>query len=378
MFVILKNCKPHNYRGDFERQECLQKVLECHGQRVHIIKSQKNVCDDIINAGFYGERYEKYAEDLRQYKNELNQFKNSFNYTFTLDFDIDNENSFSKSEINGHTNITLSYKLAKLESFYRGAILLGEDETDCEFFDLIASVYAKTNYGKSIISCINYLEGGGSKTHPKYLRMMRDNTFGLCIVDNDKKHPESKEGSTSSNFKNNGKERGLNNNQESIVLDFHEAESIIPDSILSAIIDNSKIDDFDNVIDLDRKTGYQFRKFFDHKNGLSLRDAWILDKNRNEKFWENALKNLNAFNHKPCRETKNCVNTKNEQVCNSCIEINGFGHNILEHSINRLNRVHLRTVKRDLSPYIAKQWDAIGCSVLNWSCSPNLPKLRSS
>ncbi|EMY6774305.1 MULTISPECIES: hypothetical protein [Vibrio] len=378
MFVILKNCKPHDYRGDFERQECLQRILECHGHRTHIIKSNKSLCDDIINAGFYGERYEKYAEDLRQHKSELNQFKNSFNYTFTLDFDIEDENVFSKNKDNDHINITISYKLAKLESFYRGATLLAEDETDCEFFDLIASAYAKFNYGKSIISRINYLEGGGSKTHPKYLRMMKDNTFGLCIVDNDKKHPESKEGSTSSKFKNNGKERGLNNNQEAIVLDFHEAESIIPDSILETIIDKTKIDDFDNVINLDKKINYRFRKYFDHKNGISLKDAWILDKNRNEKFWENALKNLNAFNHKPCRETKTCANSKNEQVCHSCIEINGFGQNILEHSINQLNRVHLRTVTRDLSPYIAKQWDAIGCSVLNWSCSPDLPKLRSS
>lgn len=377
MFVILKNCNPLDYRGDLVKQECLQKVLECHGQRIHIIKSKKSICDDIVEAGFYGQRYEKYAEDLREYKSELNQFKNSFNYTFTLDFSNEDENNFLIHQDDKKLNIVCSYKVAKLESFHQGAILLGEDETDCEFFDIITSAYARANFGNSVKSHIQYLEGGGSRTHKKYIDMMKNNKFGICIVDNDKKHPESSEGSTSSKFKTH-KERGFYQNQESIILDFHEAESIIPESILIDVIDNSKIDDFDNVIRIDEKTEYKFRQYFDHKNGLSLKEAWILDKGREIKFWEKVFKEQHLFNHKPCRTVKSCTNTGNETNCNTCIEINGFGSKILEQSIDKLTRANLRRIRGSLTPYISEQWEFIGESVLNWSCSPNLSKPRAN
>lgn len=284
MFVKIIHCSPASYHTDLNRQKAVHSFLEAHGERKHIVHCKKSICKELISCHFYGDLHKKYASDLLEMKSEIGSLKSAFDVTLTIDFSLDDEHIDSIVDRNSLV-IVSSYHYLLKDSFKSKCTFLAEDESDCEFYTLIANTIAHKNYGKGIRVSFNNLEGGGARTHKKYVKMLKENHFGICIVDNDKKHPNGGEGDTSRVFKATQSQRGYALNQECVVLDFHEAESIIPHEVLECIIDPCKIDVLDKISLLDESSGYQFRRFFDHKNGFTLEQGWKLDTRYQQHFW---------------------------------------------------------------------------------------------
>ncbi|MEZ9017990.1 hypothetical protein AB6E79_13800 [Vibrio lentus] len=324
----------------------------------------------------FGSVHNKYSSDLLELKNEIGTLKNTFKVVLTIDFSLDNENITSVMN-NGRFEITSSYHYLLSQSFKNKCTLLAEDESDCEFFTLIAKTIAKIQIGSNISLSLNHLEGGGSRTHKKYIKMLADKSFGICVVDNDKKHPLGAEGDTSKAFKLARNQRGYALNQECIVLDFHEAECVIPHEILINVIDQSKIDTLDKIKINDDLGDYQFRRYFDHKNGVDLSTIWDLDSLYKQEFWLPFFTSEPFFQTKPCRAINKCINVKKDIQCNSCIEIDGLGDKILVDSITEMKKVHLRPIYNRLTPHIKSQWDFIGRKILDWGCILSLPPIKS-
>ena len=377
MFVTIKNCTPNLYGKDILRIEAIEQLLEAHGKRNHIIYSKKSICNDVINSSFYGSRYKKYASDLINYKTEIGTFKTSFEFTVEFDFNNNDEFIINKLIVGNRSIIQCSYKLLLHSTFKNKANFLAEDESDCDFYSLMAQMYSSKFPGRLLNSSLNFIEGGGSRTHPKYQKMMCDKSFGICIIDNDKAHPKGKEGSTSSAFKVGLNQRGWFENKECIILDFHEAESIIPDSVLSEVIDTSKINSFDAMLALDQSSKYKFRQYFDHKNGITIKQGFALDKEFNSPFWYEIFFHIPEFKLKPCFNTKKCPNRPEHTKCTSCITIEGFGTKTLEKSIKHLKSNHLRKTCSNLTPHIESQWEFIGAKVLAWGCNLQLPAIKA-
>ncbi|RJX70915.1 hypothetical protein DZ860_11305 [Vibrio sinensis] len=376
MFVIIKNCTPEKYSDDVNKQASIQSFLDAHGERKHIVYCPKKTCLSIVNSGLFGKIHNKYSSDLLDLKNEIGSLKNIFKVILTVDFSL--EEKYISSIVNdSRFEITSSYHYLLSDSFKNRCTFLAEDESDCEFFTLIAKTIAKIEIGNSVSLSLNNLEGGGSRTHKKYETMLLENSFGLCIVDNDKKHPKGSEGDTSRAFKPNKNQRGYAINQESIILDFHEAECIIPHEILISVVDQCKIEILDKIETFEQSSDYQFRRYFDHKNGFSLLKGWELDSRYKQQFWKPFFSREHLFQTKPCKPVDKCINAKHNVQCNKCIEIGGLGEKILVDSIEKMKVVHLRPIYLRLTPHIKSQWDFIGRKVLDWGCVLSLPPIKS-
>ncbi|CAK1758994.1 hypothetical protein [Vibrio crassostreae] len=376
MFVKIKNCNPKDYYNDINKQSAIQSFLEAHGERKHIIYCPKKTCQEIVTSGLFGNVHNKYSSDLLDLKNEIGTLKNNVSVDLTIDFSLEKEN-ITSSIINNRFEITSSYHYLLSASFKNKCTFLAEDDSDCEFFTLIAKTITKLRFGKNISLSFNNLEGGGSRTHKKYKRMLSDKSFGICILDNDKKHPLGAEGDTSKAFKLDREQRGYAVNQECIVLDFHEAECVVPHEILINVVDKSKIDTLDKIEIYDRHKEYQFRRYFDHKKGINLAKSWDLDSIYNYEFWEPFFVQEPLFQTKPCRQIKKCINVKTNIQCENCINIDGLGEKILVESIDEMKKVHLRPIYNRLTPHIKSQWDFIGQKLLDWGCVLSLPPIKS-
>ncbi len=376
MFVKIINCHPAEYNTSLDRQQAIHSFLEAHGERKHIVHCKKTICEELISCNFYGDLHKKYASDLLEMKSEIGALKSAFKVSLTVDFSLEDEQI--ESAVNGKSlDIRSSYHYLLKDSFKRKCTFLAEDESDCEFYTLIANTIAHKYYGKGVCVTFNNLEGGGARTHRKYVKMLTEHQFGICIVDNDKKHPDGAEGDTSRVFKVTQRQRGYALNQECVVLDFHEAESIIPHEILEHIVDPSKIDALDAISRHDKSSDYQFRRFFDHKHGFTLEQGWKLDTRYRLSFWIQFFSQDRRFHSKPCRLTKSCINDANTVECQTCIKIEGLSDKVLVDSVERMNEVHLRPVYSRLTPHIQSQWNEIGHKLINWGCAPSLAPIKS-
>ncbi|KJF92354.1 hypothetical protein [Photobacterium angustum] len=374
MFVEIINCKPSMYENDIDRLDAIESFLDAHGKRKHIIYCTKNTCEEIIDCGLFGIRQKKFADDLYNYKREFGSIRNIFKLKLVVDFELDRK-VINSHLVNDNLIMTASYHYLLKSSFKNNCIFLAEDQSDCDFYFLIAKTICHRYQGGSIGIKLHHLEGGGSRTHKKYEEIIKNEEFSICIVDNDKKHPLGKEGDTSKSFSLNRNQRGYALNQECIVLDVHEAECLIPDSILESVSDPSKIDIIDKIRNSDKKSDYQFRVYFDHKNGFRLDQGLQLDKLYKENFWQSIFQHDQAYKSKPCIENKTCINNTNLE-CKSCIEIYGLGEKILVQSIEKMEKIHLRSIYENSTPIIKTKWKEIGTKLINWGCSPNLPAVR--
>ncbi|MDA0107809.1 hypothetical protein OH456_06625 [Vibrio sp. La 4.2.2] len=376
MFVKIINCFPAQYSSNLDRQKAVHSFLEAHGERNHIVNCKKAICEELISCDLYGNLHKKYASDLLEMKRELGSLKSAFDVQLTIDFSL--EDDHISSTVNSQSlDIIASYHYLLKSSFKGKCTFLAEDESDCEFYTLIANTIAPIKYGKGVFVKFNNLEGGGARTHKKYVKMLKEHQFGICIVDNDKKHPNGAEGSTSKVFKDTQNQRGYAINQECVVLDFHEAESIIPGVVLKHIVDPSKIDTLDLIERHDSSSNYQFRRFFDHKKGFTLEQGWKLDALYQHSFWKQFFSDDRRYHTKPCRRTSSCINDTHNSECDFCIKIEGLGDKILVDSVQKMRGIHLRPVYSQLTPHIQSQWDSIGRTLINWGCSPLLASVKS-
>ncbi|PHN84395.1 hypothetical protein CSB62_18310 [Vibrio splendidus] len=376
MFVKIINCHPDKYSTSLDRQKAIHCFLEAHGERNHIIHCKKTICEELISSQLYGDLHKKYASDLLDMKSEIGTLKSAFKVSLTVDFSLEDE-QIESTENGKSLAIRSSYHYLLKDSFIRKCTFLAEDESDCEFYSLIANTIAHKSYGKGVCVTFNNLEGGGARTHRKYVKMLTENHFGICIVDNDKKHPDGAEGNTSRVFKVTQRQRGYALNQECVVLDFHEAESIIPHEILEHIVDPSKIDALDAISRHDESSDYQFRRFFDHKNGFTLEQGYKLDTRYRKSFWKQFFSQDRMYQGKPCRFNSLCVNGAGEIECQTCIKIDGLSDKVLVDSVERMSEVHLRQVYSRLTPHIQSQWDEIGHKLINWGCALSLAPIKS-
>ncbi|MCE2594791.1 hypothetical protein K6Y31_08170 [Motilimonas cestriensis] len=376
MYITVKNCIPEDYKNNLSKLEAVDRILEFHGKRLHVVYSPKTMLLSILKSSLYGERQKKYASDLLENKREIGSVKNNINLKFVFDFDCESEDVFVSDEF-GVKTVYLSYSYASCPSISHGVFLLCEDLSDCHFYRFTGELYAYKNIGRSVKTKFNFIDGGGSRTYKKYKKIFDCKEFALCIVDSDKAHPKGAEGDTSKSFSPFRGHRGFAKNQECIVADFHEVECLIPEVLLQDVLPN-KIDAIDEIRNLDKFSNYEFRKYFDHKNGLKLSEALSLDNMYKSNFWSNVFSSYDLVNSKPCWKEKICINNEKSKECNSCIKIDGLGEHSLVKSIEYLERTNLCDFQKNFSPYIKEQWSILGKSVFSWGCVIGLPKARAT
>ncbi|WP_350645682.1 hypothetical protein [Pseudoalteromonas sp. G24-MNA-CIBAN-0072] len=359
MLIFLKNCKPLDYAEEEEKMASLINLLASHGQRKNIVVAPKRVLLDIMGSSIYSNNDKRYAADILETSREHFLLKEVMKIFVTVDFGEPEQ--ATKKEDN---EILISYSKFK-DPISSGAIpFISENDKDYRFYKVIGNTYIRAKIGLNIdINLIHNL-GAGSHCKAEFDRLSKVSPLLFCIVDNDKKHPKTKEGSTSSRFKFDDRD-----NYESgkliKVLDMREVENLIPtktiDDVCAKHYPPKIIDTFDEIKFLFKKEP-NFIRYFDFKEGLSLKTAIELDK-RYGSFWLPILKNLERFSKNRCFEEIECYG------CLQCPKIDGFGENLLAHSLGVLEQDNLRNISKTLDSLLKNLWDDIGHHIVSWGCT---------
>ena len=367
MLFKIKNCLPDQYAHDIDRQHALENLIMSSAFRHNVVILDTETIESILTSDMYSERIKNYTHDIRSYRREYAGIANTLSTYAVVDFNYEGDmGAFEKDK----PIIKVSYKYF-IDPKDSGPItLLVENSLDFKLYNIISEYYYKhiKNYG--LKTSFTFSFGGGSQIKTMFDSLKNDNKLVLCIIDSDKVHPLISEGSTSSPFSKEDRE-DINGNL-AYIINVREIETLIPLNVIQEIAVDKKLNEHIDLLDDIVKftlTENRFRKFFDHKKGLTLKEAIYAD-SKHGNFWLDILSKKSEFSSKSCLKDKECYS------CSSCPKIIGFGDKILKHSIDKMQQSNLRRLSVDRD--ILDDWIAIGEIMISWGCVPAGQRSRSS
>lgn len=367
MLFKIENCFPDQYAYDSDRQHALENLIASSAFRHNIVILDTKTINSILSCDNYSTIIKNHTYDILSYRREYAGIAYNLSVHAIVDFEYEGEN-YNLDKENSIIKVSYQYFIDPKES---GPItLLAENILDFKLYNIIAEYYSKYLSSYRLKTSFNFSFGGGSQIKTIFDSLKDDSKLVLCIIDSDKAHPYMGEGSTSSPFSKEDREN-INGNL-AYVIDMREIETLIPINIIQEVaIDNQLDDQVDSLDDIAifNSIETRFRKFFDHKRGLNLKEAIYID-NKNGDFWLDILSKKTRFSSKSCLQDKECY------VCNTCPKIIGFGDKILKHSISKMEQSNLRRLNVDKD--ILNDWITIGEIMVGWGCVPAGQRSRSS
>lgn len=364
MLFKVENCFPSSYINDLNKLRALENLVNTNGLRKNLVILEKSVINEIKVSDFYSASTKHFVTDIEKHRREYGGIIGKLVVYSIVDF------KFSGVQCTRE----IDQWIIRIGSDYfsdpeniSSVNLVTEGKLDFDFYSLIAEYYSKH------ISLINlkvnfkFHHGGGSQSKTIFDNLINEGKIVLCITDNDKSHPDKGEGSTSSVFT--VEDRTYNGKSLAHVIDVREIETLIPlRAIEDTLASNDQVDTFNEIGPLD--TGYpHFRKYFDHKEGLNLKNAIEIDSKHGD-FWLDILSSINRFSNKECFKDKLCY------TCNDCPKILGFGDNVLKRVVADLSLLKLKRLK--IEPEVISHWENIGELMMAWGCIPAAPIPRAS
>lgn len=367
MFIVLKNCTPSCYEDEIEKMSALINLLASHGLRKNILVAPKNVFEEVIDSDLYSKNDKRYAADALLYNREHGSLKNKLLIHAIVDF---NETSIDVRKMNDKYEVKVGFDLFQSPINAEATPFISENESDYNFYKTVGHYYSNQVSELKLGINLSHHLGAGSHSKAQFDKLSCIHPFLLCIVDNDKAHPRKGEGSTSSVFKN--YDREFNSGKIAKVIDVREVESLIPKFILKEVFEYSSSAEIDalNEIILLSECSPEFRVYFDHKDGLTLKKAIELDKRYGE-FWLPLLSNIHRFARKECVKTKICTD------CEKCPALSGLGNSLLNSTNRKIEITNPHKFKRLLESNLQDFWSDIGYFVLSWGCVSNTKLSRA-
>ena len=367
MLFVIENCEPDKYDGDLGRLTALSNILQSHGLGKNIVIGKKKTMEDVIDSDLYSFMDKRNADNVLATRRGHGQLRKLLSVYVIIDFNFE---GVAYDTLEGKTLIRAGYEYF-IEPENAGAVsLITENTLDFQFYNMVAEYYSKHVSKQNLNITFREYLGAGSHSKSEFDRLSRGNRLLLCIVDNDKKHPVKGEGSTSSAFT--AIDRTYDGMTLAKVIDVREVESLIPASIIKQVYigtDDDKINLLNEIQSYNRANPL-FRTYFDHKDGLTLKQAIELDETYGD-FWLDALSVSHRFSSKMCFDEKTCYN------CEVCPTVEGFGKSLLSQSVNLLQKYNLKYLTKELDDYLHSHWDDIGELMMSWGCSGNGGVVRS-
>lgn len=364
MLIEIINCNILEFtETEHEKISAINHLMFSHGCRHHIIVTSRKIIKDILSSEHLTSQSQIYASDISTSLNEYAHYKTLVKFILQVDFNYDATPEYSISTDNIKV-MKVSYKYFSDHSHLSLAKILTEDISDYSFYTEVARAKLGTS-NLNLPFKLEFHNGGGSQIKNNFDHLKNNKSVCLCIVDTDKKHPKGGEGSTSSSFATS--DRSFNSSAFAKIIDAHEVESFIPESVMTDIVsaenDNQqRIESLDILTKLNSIDG-RVRQYFDHKNGLSLKNAIALD-NAHGEFWLPLLENIPKFAAKSCLKNRRCTK------CQSCPKISGYGDNILSKSVDKLRIMTPQKIAEQVSHQLNIHWTEIKDYVVSWGCHP--------
>lgn len=341
----------------------LDNILRSHRERCHIVVSSRKNLNNINGMVQLSLEAANALEEIHDSSREYKTLSSKFSVIVKVDFS--KEELISNNEINEQSVICISYDYFIKSIRVQPTTLITENDIDHQMYEQIIQCYLKSNTNLSGLGYSFQKNCGyGSHIYKVFSDYRDDCKFAFCMVDSDKKHPNAALGSTAGQFKKD--DFGVIGTTEARMLSVRELESLIPIGVLEKLITDgdypdTSIDILDKIKLLDSSSNEEFRTYFDHKEGMYLKEAI---KPQGKFFWKKFFRNERGINIKSCFKTDIC------SECDSCIKIKGLGEKTLENSIILLQKSNKRNILKSLPPTIRNEWDMIGTKAISWGCTP--------
>ncbi|HIF9497144.1 TPA: hypothetical protein ACX6SJ_001573 [Photobacterium damselae] len=348
----------------------LENLFLSYRERNHIVLCDRKALKALIESKTISAMAISTIADIIRITREINAIKNKFSVIARVDF---SKTEYIFNEVENEQNIiNISYDFFEISARIQPSILITENDLDFELYNYITETYSKCDASLNVGLKIKKICGYGSHCYKVFKDHQDEHQFAMCIVDCDRKYPDAQLGSTAGQFKSD--DLKVNGTVQANILNVREVESLLPsDLIIEAIKDgdypSTMVDDFDKVERLNMASNQSFRKYFDHKDGISLKQAIS---GKNAKYWKSFFSEEQRIHIKDCYKTSICTN------CDSCIKINGFGDKILENTLSILKKKNKSLVRNNLSSTLREDWDYIGRNIISWGCTPQGRRLRAS
>lgn len=349
----------------------VENLLRSFNEGKHIVIADSNFFKTIIDSKeVFGVSTRNSASEALKSQFEYKGLTGIVNFYIEVDFDITTtefqwfelQNSFKL--IIGPEFLTDSLRLQKAQ-------IICENPSDAGFYEIIADHFSNINDLRLCNITYEAINGGGGTTKHVFDRCVEENKITLCILDNDKKHPNGPLGGTGRQFGSSGViKTGLVK-----ILDVHEVESLIPFETIEGALQQDALtpQKRDSLIFAKQLFGVDesTKFYYDHKKGMDISKILPLEKLYGN-YWRAKLQQCAITSQAECLTQERCS-------CESpCICFEGFGDNILEKSIDYICRGNLKRYKPSLSPSMENHWDDIGKLFFSWGCSPAKRRVRLS
>lgn len=246
-------------------------------------------------------------------------------------------------------------------------ILLCENSEDTIFYEQITNFYRFRQKIKGIRIDFEPRGGGGSTIADEYNNIQQEKKrLCLCIVDSDKIAPHSSLGNTAKKIQE------IDNSDEIktelLILDVRDIENLIPNSILSEIIDGNndreKAWTIFNAIQNSHVS--EIRNFLDIKEGTLLKTIINNTSQETKLFWEDKFIEILNFNtniDQWCVDNWQC---QKKTKCDCYISL-GFGKKTLDDTNSWFNsQTNLKVLSSMIDQSLYLEWERIGKKIMNW------------
>ncbi|EKO3457679.1 hypothetical protein NTH37_003895 [Vibrio fluvialis] len=342
---IFDNC--HNLNAD--ERFALRDIAISRRSGVNFVLCSKVKLAKIFDCLYLDEDVKDVFKKIYSDQTRWHNFLKGFNFRIKL---VLEGTSISKKKLGNVNILCVPLKLFSLYNLNMPPILIAEDYTDLEFYDLITRSYLK-NVGVSSVNFSYFsLPGGGRNTFRTVKNTYENRTaISYCILDSDIEYPSGPIGETARLVEE--VNQGINDNYSRYrIIKGREVENIIPMSILFSIIKNKDpLNKLAQLISPDNN-GERAIFFADFKKGLK-RHVITSKCNMTKSFWQNALKGTDFL--VDCNQVKatNCSSFKN---CN-CQLIHGLGTDLLSGVVK-----HLKSKPFDftsIDDYLIEEWQLL-------------------
>ncbi len=351
--------------------EALEMIALARREGKHLVFAKRDVLKSLLNCSALSKRTRQVYSKIYAQLAEMQVYLQ----TFTRRVEVIALDTGLSSRMERHCKvISVPARYFCDSALIQKPVLMTENLDDATLYQTITKIYLKWKKLNGIAILFEPYAGGGSTTEKAYkLIQDKQERFCLCLLDSDKKSPNSPLGNTAKGVK-----KIDNSNQplcEYLILGVREIENLIPTQLYSLVSsgDINRMPSVHFLEQLEKTSLAEARKYLDIKNGLKLND--ILQASKNSPFskdWINWLKNVSALDiaiKKTCLKNKACLKGKN---CD-CIITTGLGDKILEAVIKVIetptkDQPTQQKIVEMVDPLLKAEWEPIGEMITAWCC----------
>ena len=371
LYEIDKSCLPLLENGQPEYILFFEELAIDRRKCKNLIVASKEVLESLSKIGAFSKTVKEIYKILGNRRSEFKLLRNSVKKYCRIVAEGNNEIIENEQ---GQEIIILPLAKAAGADFTEKVIFLAENRDDIKFYKVLGRHYMKSKQ-IGVINLEFECQGGGGSTIGGTLgeHINDEKRFCLCIVDSDRKFEQDSPGNTM---------RGVSDVIdgispvffETVLLEIHEIENLIPFCILDKVIKEKKLNEqglkFLCYLITKDSTNTSPALFFDLKKGIPKKAFFLnAEATEEQKRKYRKLENFRLYWKKYIEDFGIILDENQEEE----MIVSGICEKILKDSLEILEEVQQKGEigKIVIDPHLKELWEQIGEKIFCWGCVGN-------